>query len=288
MKHLALLPFLLLALVPDARWLCAAPPPPPAAPAMGIAYVLPAVLSANKPTTVTCAIPIPDPSLISNSVNLLRNGPSGAQPIILGLMHDDGQNGDAVAGDHIFSLQVTFNEATSKQIQLQVSAAFRGLLKRSLSTPINVAVTADGTQSPPPDPGPAGLVTLGGIDSDGDGVRDDVQRYIALNYASSMKTQLALTQLAKAYLAEVLQTTNPLLAPPDSHAANYALDCLFYVVPSTAGQMLTRLEGQVFNTRARLVAYLTAEGNMTTNFDRLPTPQQQKARCMVNPDTLTN
>src|SRR5216683_231714 len=34
----------------------------------------------------------------------------------------------------------------------------------------------------PPDPGAAGKATLQGIDSDGDGVRDDIQRYIALTY----------------------------------------------------------------------------------------------------------
>ncbi|MDX8380534.1 MAG: hypothetical protein R8M14_00305 [Ghiorsea sp.] len=32
----------------------------------------------------------------------------------------------------------------------------------------------------PPDPGAAGRGTLAGIDSDNDGVRDDVQRWIAL------------------------------------------------------------------------------------------------------------
>jgi len=34
----------------------------------------------------------------------------------------------------------------------------------------------------PPDPGSAGRATLEGIDSDGDGVRDDIQRFIELNY----------------------------------------------------------------------------------------------------------
>jgi hypothetical protein len=47
------------------------------------------------------------------------------------------------------------------------------------------AMYAEFTFSPialPPDPGEAGKVTIEGIDSDGDGVRDDVQRWIALTY----------------------------------------------------------------------------------------------------------
>jgi hypothetical protein len=55
-------------------------------------------------------------------------------------MHDDGLNGDAVAGDHIYTLLVPFNEATAGQIQLQVSAAFQGLLKRVMSSIVTLGV----------------------------------------------------------------------------------------------------------------------------------------------------
>ena len=44
----------------------------------------------------------------------------------------------------------------------------------------------------PPDPGEAGKATLEGIDSDQDGIRDDIQRYIALTYPDSQKTRAAL------------------------------------------------------------------------------------------------
>ncbi|MBA2547240.1 MAG: hypothetical protein H0V16_02130 [Burkholderiaceae bacterium] len=55
----------------------------------------------------------------------------------------------------------------------------------------------------PPDPGPAGMKTIEGIDSDKDGVRDDVQRFIAENYGDSQRAVLALTGLAKLALKEV-------------------------------------------------------------------------------------
>ncbi len=49
----------------------------------------------------------------------------------------------------------------------------------------------------PPDPGEAGRLTLEGIDSDNDGVRDDVQIDITNRYPSNTNARLALRQLAK-------------------------------------------------------------------------------------------
>lgn len=48
----------------------------------------------------------------------------------------------------------------------------------------------------PPDPGPAGMKTIEGIDSDKDGLRDDVQRYIAMNYGHSALAVKVLTNIA--------------------------------------------------------------------------------------------
>ena len=48
----------------------------------------------------------------------------------------------------------------------------------------------------PPDPGAEGKKTLLGIDTDGDGVRDDIQRYIYLTYPDDKKLRLGLTYYA--------------------------------------------------------------------------------------------
>ena len=42
----------------------------------------------------------------------------------------------------------------------------------------------------PTDPGKAGKETLLGIDTDGDGVRDDIQRYIYFTYPDDKKLRL--------------------------------------------------------------------------------------------------
>jgi hypothetical protein len=54
----------------------------------------------------------------------------------------------------------------------------------------------------PPDPGEAGKATIEGIDSDQDGLRDDIQRYIALTYPDSEKTREALRQAYGAKYSE--------------------------------------------------------------------------------------
>jgi hypothetical protein len=50
----------------------------------------------------------------------------------------------------------------------------------------------------PPDPGVAGEQTLLGIDTDENGVRDDIDRYIGFTYPASAKKRAALTQHAQA------------------------------------------------------------------------------------------
>ena len=55
----------------------------------------------------------------------------------------------------------------------------------------------------PPDPGEAGKATPDGIDADKDGMRDDVQRYIAENWSHSPIAVKQLTALAQQYLRAV-------------------------------------------------------------------------------------
>ena len=49
----------------------------------------------------------------------------------------------------------------------------------------------------PPDPGPDGMKTLAGIDADKDGVRDDLQRFIVLNWGHSERAVMAMRLIAK-------------------------------------------------------------------------------------------
>ena len=111
-----------------------------AAPTIGMPSVIPSFIATNTPTMVTIVVTISDPSVISDSVSLVRLPMGGEQPSVLGKFHDDGKNGDATAGDRVYTIQVTFNEPKRGQIPLQVSAAFRGSLKRVMSSVTTVSI----------------------------------------------------------------------------------------------------------------------------------------------------
>src|ERR1035441_1809462 len=76
------------------------------------------------------------PALIAGGLNLLRV--DGAAPTIVGVMHDDGLNGDAVANDGIYTL--LFSVPSVAQMQLQASAAIQAQLHRQRSPTVTVPV----------------------------------------------------------------------------------------------------------------------------------------------------
>ena len=108
-----------------------------AAPSIGAVRMSPTTAVIGTPTQVTVQASITDPSLISGGVNLLQLNPDGTTTI-LGTLHDDGLNGDAFAGDLVFTLVVMLNAQSASQIQLQVSAAFKGVLQRVKSPIMNL------------------------------------------------------------------------------------------------------------------------------------------------------
>jgi hypothetical protein len=113
-------------------------------PTVGAATATPALITVNTPTTVTVTVQITDSRLLPNGVNLLRLNSNGSSTI-LGVMHDDGLNGDATGNDKTLSLNVNFDEAATGQVQLQISAAFKGQLKRTIS-PVSFIEVGNGFQ----------------------------------------------------------------------------------------------------------------------------------------------
>lgn len=108
-----------------------------AAPSIGTVRVAPTTVVVGTPTLVSVQASLTDPLLIPSSVNVLQLNPNGTTTV-LGILHDDGLNGDRSAGDSIFTFAVTLNAPSVSQIQLQVSAAFRGILQRVRSPIVTV------------------------------------------------------------------------------------------------------------------------------------------------------
>jgi len=99
----------------------------------------PATIQTRASTPVKVTIAIPDPRVITTGVFLQRLNADGTITN-LGVMRDDGTNGDAVSGDRIFTLTRTFNEPQTGTIRLRASAAFLGIVRRVVSEVLTVGV----------------------------------------------------------------------------------------------------------------------------------------------------
>ena len=120
---------------------CCAPAMSWGAPTVGSPQHSPDTLQMNTATSVTITTVITDPTYISGSANLQRINPNGTVTN-LGVLRDDGTNGDATAGDRTFTLVRVFNEPQTGTVRLRVSAAFRGLLPRVFSEEVGLRVGA--------------------------------------------------------------------------------------------------------------------------------------------------
>jgi hypothetical protein len=119
----------------------------------------------------------------------------------------------------------------------------------------------------PPDPGDAGKETIEGIDSDHDGVRDDVQRWIYAYLPNDRKKQMALRQVAR-YFQDSLRDDYDRLEVRNKNQVllERALDCRFSLFTDELhGYVETEyLKAKVLNTFARTSRYWDNQ-NMVTS-----------------------
>jgi hypothetical protein len=105
----------------------------------------------------------------------------------------------------------------------------------------------------PPDPGPANNETIAGIDSDGDGVRDDIDRYAVLTYLASPITGAAVLQFARTAQSFL---TSPSIATVEANMRSIV--CLFGIDSRNARGTTNDLRSRLLNTSGRLRAWDTA------------------------------
>jgi len=99
---------------------------------MGPPALAPNKITVGVATPVLVTVSITDPNYIAGSASLARIKADGSNQI-LGSLRDDGLQGDAVAGDQVYSLRVSLQEATAGVVNLQVSAGYKREIKRTLS-----------------------------------------------------------------------------------------------------------------------------------------------------------
>lgn len=139
----------------------------------------------------------------------------------------------------------------------------------------------------PPDPGEAGKATLEGIDSDNDGVRDDIQRYIALTYPESEKVRVGSLQLAKAMQIAILGSSTKQKSISSSFYVNKSIECLSYLSKYgiDGSEVIANLIGKLVNTVDRYSAYSRYNQNLSGNSFRIP-QYDRKSSCDFDPEKL--
>ena len=142
----------------------------------------------------------------------------------------------------------------------------------------------------PPDPGEAGKATLEGIDSDGDGVRDDVQRYIALTYPESERTRAALTQQIIVDQNVLLNAKNNQELEVVAQSIADVQNCMAYIFGSVleARKIRKQLEEEIFNTPERIEAWELANKHLIRQQVTSARTGNKKSRCSFNPDEMRN
>ncbi|MFK7824117.1 MAG: hypothetical protein AB8G05_08170 [Oligoflexales bacterium] len=78
----------------------------------------------------------------------------------------------------------------------------------------------------PPDPGKKGKETLFGIDSDNDGLRDDIQRWIVFNYPEEPLIRKSLRQLAIDHIDTFRFIDDKEKSITSSHRSQESLNCV--------------------------------------------------------------
>lgn len=260
------------------------------APAIPAPTAVPNLVTVNTPTQVLFTVSIPQPTLNPASVNLLRIKSDGSSTIVAPLV-DNGQNGDQKPGDKVFTARLTLNETQPGTFGFQVSAAFRGILRRTLSGVQMFPILAPATFPVvlPPDPGEAGKATLAGVDFDGDGVRDDIQRHIIFTHPESEGVRMALSQLAKAEQALIL-ATDKAAAIAAGHLESRALDCVYSLIGESPQSFAATddLVARFLDTPSRSRSFIRADAYLGGEVFYLTPEDEMKAQCVIDASTLEN
>lgn len=135
------------------------------------------------------------------------------------------------------------------------------------------------TLNVPLDPGPSGMTTLLGVDTDNNQVRDDVQRYIMLTYPLSPRVQQALFSMAKTYQEALTVPDQEAAALVLAHKQSAQRACLMGILGIREAQKVAQgLFSEQMNTLKRQKAYSRYQHLFSgAAFELLPTSQWLKA-----------
>lgn len=111
------------------------------------------------------------------------------------------------------------------------------------------------------DPGEEGKKTLGGIDSDSDGVRDDIQRWINEEYLGKESTKKALKQMVVSMNKSLESSNDKSLSNQHSHDIGYAIGCLAWIDRNNFNEIESRIRKNFYNTSLRIKTKMEVDSN---------------------------
>jgi hypothetical protein len=112
----------------------------------------------------------------------------------------------------------------------------------------------------PPDPGAEGKASLAGVDANNNGVRDDVEIYIELNFSDTPKKKEGLNQLAHTVQNGIVASTEQESMQAASSQSR-ALECLEYIAPDD--ESWKEIETQAINTPERFNAWMAHQARLS-------------------------
>ncbi len=125
----------------------------------------------------------------------------------------------------------------------------------SLGSTKNIDIKLDLDIDIPKDPGENGKITLEGIDRDDDGIRDDIQRYIVLNYKNKKNLQKALIQYVKTEQRSIIMSGDEDLAHKLAVKSMKNGNCIHshYDDINIYFAVVDKIYSKIYNTKDRVI-----------------------------------
>jgi hypothetical protein len=156
-----------------------------------------------------------------------------------------------------------------------------GKPKNVLPTPLSVtlSIIEKTIDNLPPEPGPEHNLTVAGIDSDKDDVRDDVQRYIVMKFPNDEASRLALLDVARAWQFGLIEADIPEAAYKSTKNFFSKYECMLFISRETASDYIVDMRSVLLNTTLRSDAYIRYNNNAAgNNYISPPTKDYYKQR----------
>lgn len=170
-------------------------------------------------------------------------------------------------------------DITVEDLSTGVSKTYRNPQNTAFAPIQDTGALASCSGGLPPDPGAAGRQSLEGIDSDRDGVRDDIQRHIHLTYPGQDTTIEALEQTAKTLQATLLDAGSPQRSVDHATQMVRNFECLAAIRPADAGQVRRSLLAAALNTEQRGLAHLRYNDQLGGEAFPLKDPAEWQTSC---------